>query len=92
VVDHGGMLRLDAEALDEARVTHVFLLQNFDGNLTKDYFILGQPNLTHAPDCDSADELITTTKQLVYLGLHFRNTASITFLAIGAASEFPRPA
>jgi hypothetical protein len=68
------------------------LLQNLDGYLTKDYFILGKPNLTHAAHCDAADELIAPTEKLIYLWFHLRNTASITFLAIGAASEFPLPA
>ena len=55
VVNHRGVTRLGSKALEEPRVTHVFLLENLDRDIAQDHLILRLPNLTHTADRDSTD-------------------------------------
>ena len=91
VVNHGSVTGFGSKALQEPRVTHVFGLQNLDGDVAQNYLVVGLPNLTHATDGDARLKAITPAIQAIYFWLHLCNTACITFRAIGAASELPRP-
>ena len=55
VIDHGCQAGLGAKPLEEPGVTHIFLLQNLDGNIAQNHFILGLPNLAHAASCNQTD-------------------------------------
>ena len=91
VVNHRGVTCLGAETLEEARVTHELLLQDLDRNIAQDHLVLCLPNLAHAANGNSTNQFVSAAIELAYFWIHFCNTARITFWAIGAASELPRP-
>src|SRR5690606_20734218 len=91
VVDEGGVPCLRAEALEEARVAQVFVLEDLDRDGATDDQVGRLPDLAHAAYGDTARQLVTTTEGEATRGSHLLSTASNTFLAIGAATWLPKP-
>ena len=91
VVDECGMARLGAEALEEPGVAEVLVLEDLDGDGAPDHQVGRLPDLAHAADGDAARQLVPTTEGEATSGSHLFSTASMTLLAIGAATELPKP-
>src|SRR5690606_15650321 len=91
VVDQGGVAGLGAEALQEARVPHVLVLEDLDRDGPPDDVIRRLPHLAHAADRDPRLQLVATTERHTLRRPHLPSTASMTFFAIGAAMLLPEP-
>src|SRR5690606_10788412 len=91
VVDERGVPGLSAEALEEARIPHVLVLEDLDRDGPSDNVIRRLPDLTHATDRDTRLELVSATERHTLRRPHLLSTASMIFFAIGAASVSPDP-
>src|SRR5690606_30714497 len=76
---------------EKARVPHVLVLEDLDGDDAPDDMIGRLPHLAHATDRDTRLKLVSTTERHTLRRPHLLSTASMTFFAIGAASESPEP-
>jgi hypothetical protein len=47
MVNPGCVTSFDSESFKETRVSHELRLQNLDGNVSQDNFIVRSPNFTH---------------------------------------------
>src|SRR5690606_39686281 len=91
VVAEGGVPRLGAEALEEAGVAEVLVLEDLDGDGASDHEVGGLPHLPHAADRDPARQLVSPTEGEAARGSHLFSTASMTFFASGPAVPLPDP-
>src|SRR5690606_16249747 len=90
VVDEGSVAGLGAETLEKAGVAEVLVFQDFDGDGATDDKIARLPHLAHAANGDAVGELVAPTEREAACGSHLFNTASMTCLAIGAATALPK--
>ena len=91
VVHEGGVAGLGAEALQEARVAHVLVFEDLDGDRPPDDVVGGLPHFTHTADGDSRIEFVAAAESHTLCRSHRPSTASMTFFAIGAAIVLPLP-
>ena len=89
VVDQCGVPRLGTESLEEARIAEVFVLQDLDRDGASDDEVGGLPHLAHAANGDATGKLVPSPESEATGGSHLFSTASMTFLAIGAATWLP---
>ena len=91
VVDERGVAGLGAEALEEARVAHVLVLEDLDGDGAADDVVGRLPHLAHAADGDPRLQLVAAAEGHTLRRSHLSSTASMTFFAIGAAMHVAAP-
>src|SRR5690606_12967664 len=91
VVDERGMAGLGAEALEEARIPHVFGFEDLDRGGAADDVVSGLPHLAHSAACHARAQLVASAERHTLGWPHCASTASMTFFAMGAAIEFPSP-
>ena len=89
VVDECGVPRLGAEPLEEPGVAEVLVLEDLDRDGATDDEVGGLPHLAHAADRDATGKLVPSPESEAAGGSHLFSTASMTFLAIGAATWLP---
>src|SRR5581483_3354340 len=81
--------------LDEARILGEALIQELQGHLPAELFILGQEHVGHAAGAQPRDDLVALVDQGARTeACHHLPSASrvwITVLAIGAATVAPNP-
>src|SRR5690606_33288729 len=82
---------LGAEALQKARIPHVLVFEDLDGDGASDDVIRGLPHFAHAADRDPRQQLVASTERHTLRRPHLPSTASMTFFAIGAAIALPEP-
>ncbi|MNW53448.1 hypothetical protein D3C74_310090 [compost metagenome] len=80
---------LGAQALEEVLVARVLLAQHLDGDLAAERLVVGDPHLAHAADRDAADQAVAVAEPEPLDRPHLFNTASMTALAMGAATAPP---
>jgi hypothetical protein len=61
---------LNSESFKKARVAHKFWFQDLDGNVSKDDFVMGSPNLAHTADRDAIDKSISISVYLSSFWFH----------------------
>ncbi|BDZ45395.1 hypothetical protein GCM10025866_13040 [Naasia aerilata] len=91
MVHESGVAGLRAEALEEAGVAQILVLEDLDGDGAPDDEIRGFPDLAHAADGDTVLELVATAEGDASDRPHRFSTASNTCFAMGAATRFPNP-
>ncbi len=91
VVHESGVPGLSPETLSEARIPHVFVFEDLDGDGATNDGVIGFPHLTHTADGDSGDKLVAGSKHLAGGRSHRWITASMMVLATGDATEFDVP-
>jgi hypothetical protein len=91
MVHEGRVPGLGAEALEEARIPHVFVFEDLDRDGAADDVVGGFPHLAHSADRDARTQLVASAERHTLGWPHCASTASMTFFAMGAAIEFPSP-
>jgi len=89
VVQQGGVPGLGAEALEEAGIAGVLLLEDLDGDHAAEHQVLGLPHLAHAADSDPVGQLEPTAQGDSRCRPHLLNTASRIFFMFGLVSVWP---
>ena len=85
----GRVARLGAEPLEEAAVARELRAQHLDGDGPREGVVVPLPHLAHAADGDLPDQPVALAEQDPGCRLHEPSTASMTALAMGAATLPP---
>src|SRR5690606_18944775 len=89
VIDQGSVACLSTETFEEVRIAEVLVLEDLDGDTATDDEVSGVPHFAHATDGYTGFELVAPPEGDPCCGSHLFSTASMTFLAMGAATMLP---